>query len=209
MLFMKLNGVHHRVGAPFHPQTNGLAERLVQSVKSALKKMDSQPGTLEIKLWRFLLSYRSTTHGSTGKSPAVAFLGRPLRTRLDVIKPRRKVEDRNVSRVFTSGQAVMVRDFRAGAAKWQPGIIEERIGTYLYKIRVGKFSLKRHADQILLSQHGPLGVEEDTVGSDEEFRAANPLAHPDAPNERTPFRRSERIKSQQKTVLTYGECVMY
>ena len=41
--FMEKNGVQHIMGAPFHPQTNGMAERMVQSVKLALKKMEDHP----------------------------------------------------------------------------------------------------------------------------------------------------------------------
>jgi hypothetical protein len=159
--FMKRNGVLHKTEAPSHLQRNGLLERLVQSVKSALKKMESQPGTLAVKIWRFLMSYRNKPHSSTGKSPAAVFLGRPLRTRLDLLKPMTKAKDRNVPRVFTSGQAVLVRDYRAGTANWQSGIIEDRIGTYFYKVRVGQFSLKRHVDQILRRQPGPSGTEDD------------------------------------------------
>ncbi len=37
-LFYKQNGIRHVRSAPYHPATNGLAERAVQSVKSFLKK---------------------------------------------------------------------------------------------------------------------------------------------------------------------------
>lgn len=42
--FMQQNGVHHVRTAPFHPASNGLAERAVQTVKEGLKRMtgDSQ-----------------------------------------------------------------------------------------------------------------------------------------------------------------------
>ena len=35
--FVKENGVKHVRSAPYHPSTNGLAERFVQSFKQALK----------------------------------------------------------------------------------------------------------------------------------------------------------------------------
>ena len=37
--FMRQNGVIHKTSAPFHPASNGLAERAVQTVKDGLRKM--------------------------------------------------------------------------------------------------------------------------------------------------------------------------
>ena len=35
--FTEMNGIRHVTGAPYHPSTNGLAERMVQSFKNAVK----------------------------------------------------------------------------------------------------------------------------------------------------------------------------
>ena len=50
--FMRQNGVKHIRTAPYHPASNGLAERAVQTFKSAVKRMTS--GTIETKVSRFL-----------------------------------------------------------------------------------------------------------------------------------------------------------
>ena len=42
--------------------------------------------SLNIKLVRFLLAYRNTPHSTTGEPPSQLFLGRRLRTRLDLLK---------------------------------------------------------------------------------------------------------------------------
>ena len=39
-VFIKCNGIRHLTSAPYHPATNGLAERAVQNFKRALKKAD-------------------------------------------------------------------------------------------------------------------------------------------------------------------------
>ena len=43
-LFLKMNGIRHLTSAPYHPASNGLAERAVQIVKHGLKKVTQ--GTL-------------------------------------------------------------------------------------------------------------------------------------------------------------------
>ena len=35
--FLKMNGIQHLTSAPYHPTTNGLAERFVRTMKEALK----------------------------------------------------------------------------------------------------------------------------------------------------------------------------
>ena len=57
--FVQRNGFRHIKSAPYHPATNGLAERAVQTVKSALKKVT---GDMETSLLRFLFQYRLKPH---------------------------------------------------------------------------------------------------------------------------------------------------
>ncbi|XP_029965625.1 uncharacterized protein K02A2.6-like [Salarias fasciatus] len=54
--FMEKNGIQHIKSAPFHPATNGLAERFVQTMKHALKSSPSSQ-SLNRRLNAFLLSY--------------------------------------------------------------------------------------------------------------------------------------------------------
>ena len=79
-LFMKWNRIKHIPSAPYHPATNGLAERFVQTFKQAFRSAREEEGTIEAKFARFLISYRNAPHATTGESLAKMFLGRPLRT---------------------------------------------------------------------------------------------------------------------------------
>ena len=79
--FLQQNGVRHVKTAPYHPSSNGLAERAVQTVKEGLKKMQ---GPLELRIPRFLFKYRVTP---TGATPAELLMGRRLRTHLDLLYP--------------------------------------------------------------------------------------------------------------------------
>ena len=58
--FLASNGVKHLRCAPYHPSSNGAVERLVQTVKQALKSGQSQGVSLETSLATFLMQYRST-----------------------------------------------------------------------------------------------------------------------------------------------------
>ena len=66
--FMKQNGIDHVRSAPFHPSSNGLAVRTVQTFKERMKKVKGD--TLQSRLSRLLFSYRITPHATTGLSPA-------------------------------------------------------------------------------------------------------------------------------------------
>ena len=85
--FLQENGVKHIRSAPNHPASNGLAERFVRSFKEAMKAAEASTRSCRWKLENFLLKYRTTPHGTTGRTPASLFLGRNPRTRLDLLKP--------------------------------------------------------------------------------------------------------------------------
>ena len=56
--FLCRNGIRHKTTDPYHPASNGVAERAVQIFKKGIRKM--QTGTLQDKIAQFLFSYRNT-----------------------------------------------------------------------------------------------------------------------------------------------------
>ena len=56
--FMTYNGITHVKSFPYHPSTNGLAKRAVQTFKAGIKKQTED--TLESKLSHFLFHYHLT-----------------------------------------------------------------------------------------------------------------------------------------------------
>ena len=83
-LFLSSNGIHHLTTAPYHPASNGLAERAVQIIKKGLKKIK---GTFRSRLARTLFPYRITPQTTTSVSPAELLLNRRPRSKLDLLHP--------------------------------------------------------------------------------------------------------------------------
>ena len=132
--FTKQNGIRHVRSAPYHPASNGLVERAVQTFKDFMKKMKG--GSVEVNVLRFLLQYCITPQSTTGISPVEMLMGRRPRSRLDLAVPdiRNKVQkkqqtqkfnhdQRARSRTFLVGDTVNVRDF-ATSNGWLSGTIE-------------------------------------------------------------------------------------
>ena len=79
----KERGIPHLTRAPYHPATNGAAERLVRTFKQALRKSSLPP---KRALQQFLMQYRRTST-SCGFSPSELLNSRQLRTRVDSLLP--------------------------------------------------------------------------------------------------------------------------
>ena len=81
--FLKNNVIRHITSAPYHPATNGLAERAVQIFKAGMRKITD--GSTSDRIARILLNYRRTPQTTTGSSPTELMFGRNLMTRLDLL----------------------------------------------------------------------------------------------------------------------------
>ena len=191
-LFTRQNGIKHFRSSPYHPATNGLAERFVQSMKTALKAGASDGGTLPQRLSSFLLTYRSSPHATTGVCPCSLFLHRHVRTRLDLLRPdlgthvsnkqaqQKKAHDRKSrKREFMVGQSVMARNLRPGPA-WVPAVVVERFGPVSYRVETSDQQLwKRHVDHL---KGCGVNSEENQTDPFEEDISPSPPPNPDAPS---------------------------
>ncbi|XP_011859117.1 PREDICTED: uncharacterized protein K02A2.6-like [Vollenhovia emeryi] len=64
--FLQVNEITQKLTAPYHPATNGQAERYVQILKNSLKRMRCNSANVHNCLPRILLQYRTTPHATTG-----------------------------------------------------------------------------------------------------------------------------------------------
>ena len=206
-IFMRNNGIQHIKTSPYHPASNGLAERAVQSFKENMKKSSSTE-SLEIRLARFLFWYTLTPHSTTGVSPAELLLGRIPRSQLDLLKPelstkvqlkqeaQKKNHDTHTKhREFQIGDQVFVKEFPSGK-DWLDGTITEVKGPLTYNITLSDGRVvRRHVDHIRsrTSQTSDLPVTSDTEIPSPNIRTdseTNPQ-----PSEDSQLRRSIRERA--------------
>ena len=93
-LFLSKNVIKHKLVPPYHPHSNAAAERIVQIVKSSLKKylVSDQLGSdlkvpLQHRADNFLFSYRTTPQTTTGCSPYELLFRHSPRTKFTLVKP--------------------------------------------------------------------------------------------------------------------------
>ena len=71
--FLKRNGIKHSRCTPYHPASNGEAERFVRTFKESMKAGSQGSISLAHRVQSFLLTYRSTPHATTGRAPCELF----------------------------------------------------------------------------------------------------------------------------------------
>ena len=159
--FMAANGVKHILSSPYHPSTNGAAERLVQTMKKAMMASRQDGLPIEQALAVFLFRYRSTPHSTTGVTPSSLFMGRQLRTCLDLLSPDvgGRVRDRQASqkayhdehshaRELHVGQSVWAKNFRGGPT-WVPARVSDQVGPLSFLVQLSDGGLwRRHIDHL-------------------------------------------------------------
>ena len=152
-------GINHLRIAPYHPQSNGQAERFVDTLKRGFKKLNGEGPPTLATLDELLMSYRTTPSAILcNKSPSEIFLGRKLRTPLSLISPnkrpkctenfdsreamRTRTEDqfnrRNGTqpREYERGDSVLVHKHSGLNWKWTPAVVKSKLGDVLYEVEL-------------------------------------------------------------------------
>jgi hypothetical protein len=117
--YLKEIGVQWVSTTPLWPQANGEVERVNRTLLKALKIAHLNKLSLESELRKFLVSYRSTPHSTTGVAPYTLLFGRSMKTKLPSldIEPDKTVHEKaaeNDSRSKIKAKAHM--DYRRQAA---------------------------------------------------------------------------------------------
>ena len=160
--FLRRNGIKHVCTAPYHPATNGLAERFVKTLKKAILAGKEDGRSPQHKLSSFLLTYRSTLHAVTNVAPSVLLNNRSLKVVLDLVKPDigRKVQEQQghqkkgydqhvCDRQFEVGDTIVLRMFQDNHSTWEPGIIAKKLSHVTFIVELEDKSQRHcHINQI-------------------------------------------------------------
>ncbi|XP_015279864.1 PREDICTED: uncharacterized protein K02A2.6-like, partial [Gekko japonicus] len=186
--FLSGNLIRHIRSAPFHPATNGQAERMVRTTKEVLSRL--MEGDWERRIAQFLLAQRTMPNPVSGRCPAELLMGRRPRTLLDRLHPDRapemqsSPEQQEVPRGFFPEDPVFASNFARGP-EWLAGCIIRPLGSVMYEVstKCGQV-LRRHINQLqrrMLPEH--TGTEGPEPQPALEKDAPPPLALVSTPGE--------------------------
>ena len=175
-------GICHLTGAPYHPETNGAAERLIQTFKQTLKKSTDPPKKAALQ---FLMQYRRTPLAN-GYSPSELLNGRQIRATIDALIPSpahwaQRQQAREATKSQTSTSVCKVSQFPVGALcyalycgprsgrdpRWVPATVTKVFGPRSVNVRVSPRGpvWRRHLDQLR-----PRSQEDEDPGDDDGAR---------------------------------------
>ena len=159
-------GITHLTGAPYHPATNGSAERLVETFKQALKKSSLPP---KRALQEFLMQYRRMPT-ACGFSPSELLMSRQIRTKIDTLLPspahiaQGKQTRKGETTQSPGSVAKVTRQYKAGDAvyalyhgprrdrqpRWVPAVVKKALGTRCFNVKVVPHGpvWRRHWEQL-------------------------------------------------------------
>ena len=187
--FMSQHGIVHMHSSPYHPATNGAAERNVQAFKAALTAQKRGSLSWDGSLQRLLGCYRAIPHAMTGKTPAALFLHRELRPRLDLLHPvlptevsqpatasrvadqQRKISECSANSALRKslevGNSVRARVYNK-PVKWLPGTVVRSVGAKSFEVKLASSVLvRRHLNQLRLRAPAPLLPELEKTVADQ------------------------------------------
>ena len=218
-LWCHQRGIKHLTGAPYHPATNGAAERMVQSFKQSLKKSKLPPRPA---LQEFLMQYRRTPL-NTGFSPSQLLNGRQLRTKIDALLPSpAHIAQEHQAREATKSQqkeqtavqhvrtaydvgtpcyALYCGPRQTSTPRWVPATITRVHGTRTFTVKVHPRGplWKRHLEQ-LRPRYGVVEDADPGIVIGEQSTSADKIPDPKAKTLSPPT----EAKTSDHTLPEYG-----
>uniref|UniRef100_A0A914QA85 RNA-directed DNA polymerase n=1 Tax=Panagrolaimus davidi TaxID=227884 RepID=A0A914QA85_9BILA len=127
--------VQHKFTPPYHPSSNGLAERFVGIFKDSVKKMrDENPKlNVDIAVANFLEDYRNIPHTTTGMAPSIMLFNRYSTNSIDTYRPKYTAQKQPTK--FKIYDLVYRRTFTDKKHKWKSSTIMKVQGNYVYWCR--------------------------------------------------------------------------
>nr|XP_022910664.1 uncharacterized protein K02A2.6-like [Onthophagus taurus] len=163
--FCKLNGILLTHSPPYHPQSNGLAERNVATVKKNLAKQLRENEqkqcrkSLQLLLDNFLLKHRNTPNTVTGLKPTELVFKYVPRTLLTLIHPHAVKDEEKAMMMkrrqpeFTINDKVLAFINLGGRlGHWREGKIVERKSYRTYMVQFDNETRFMHVDHLKMDK---------------------------------------------------------
>ena len=81
-MYARESGFKTELCTPEHPQSNGLAEKMMSSIAKITHAALAERKDPKLEITKFLINYRNTPHSATGKSPSELMMKRKIRTKI-------------------------------------------------------------------------------------------------------------------------------
>ncbi|XP_050088326.1 uncharacterized protein K02A2.6-like [Anopheles aquasalis] len=171
--FLKSLGIEVKKTPPYHPQSNGVAERAVRTVKDSLKKylLDERlkAAGIQRKISRFLLNYRNSPCTVTKVAPAEKVFCYAPHTLLAKVNPKVHQEgfpkeetvvrntvpqntvpetSREEGYQYEEEEGVYYRNHFKETVRWIPAVVKKKISRLRYLISVNGLVRMVHQNQI-------------------------------------------------------------
>lgn len=201
--FCKLHGIILSKSPPYHPQSNGLAERAVQSVKRVFRKfcLEANEGmSIQNKIEKFLIHQRNSICTTTSKTPAELIFSYKPRILLDLLNNNKNIENlsgkekekpivkmkfapnnNNFKSKYFVGENVLYRNHFKNLLNWIPAVVLKCLSNLTYLINVSGRVRFVHDNQIKKSNLNkkyfpqPIFVESDLgIGQEESDFSMSP-----------------------------------
>ena len=187
--FGKRNNIKISTSSPTHSQSNGMAERSIQTVKNLFRKAHAEGKDEHIAL----LEYRNTPISNCEYSPAQMLMNRMLRDKIptnpDLLKPkvpekareqlidRQKTQEKYYNRSAKDLQPLDIGDsirYRVGKT-WEPAIVMDKHETprsYIVSNEYGN-TLRRNRYHLQKTQEKPIPIVEPDYNQYEPIEPEN------------------------------------
>lgn len=226
--FCRNCGIECLKSPPYHPQSNGSAERAVQTVKSSLKKYLVDPKyrhkSWDFKISNFLLKYRTTPTTVTGTAPSSLIFRFKPKTLLDNLNPKsisnaktepkrqeiknnkedvndnKSPRNRNIPQ-YNENEVVLYRNVLNNYHKWIHAKIVKRLSNVRYCIDINGKKRVAHINQLKKFVGRIVKLNSNTLTY---CRNNHKRKRSDTACE-VELRRSERIKKQREEVCLDSE----
>ena len=179
--FCQVNGIKPVKTPPYHPQSNGIAEKAVQTVKKGLQKSlfldkntEINKKTILNRLENFLFVYRNTPCTSTGVSPSENIFKVRPRTRYDLLKPsfneklKLKSDITRNAKIYSLNELVYVKNKQTKL--WQKGKIVKVISYSTYLVQIDTNIKFVHANDIRSNPYNQVSTTVCTCNNNHELQ---------------------------------------